>query len=613
MVQSTLSDAHRAYLRDQAITDQVMDAAGVRSVFVHADLPPFLEHHYRRRGATVVPGIVFPWYPPDGGEPIWELRADHPPEGCSKYLWSDAPVVISVLPGMRDRVADPSVPLLYVEGNKQVLATVSAIGELPYAVAGLHGCWGWSRDKKPSPELGMIPHEDRDVLICLDRDRTSNRYVWDAAEGLAAAVRALGARTVRYLSLPVRGTNGIDDYLATIPADDRAAVLTRLIGQAVTRPGARPRDTRNGRGSGSETLPATGDAYLTSEVAAVAAVAPSMDGATLLDETIRAITAYIAFSNPLYAVAVTLYAAATHAGRELQVAPRLRVKSPVKRCGKTRLLDVLMCLARKPLATANVSAAAMARSIGNDPCTLVLDEADTVFARTAKADETADALRGILNAGFERGYPYVRCNGVTGEVESWPTFAMAIIAGIGDLPDTIEDRSVIIPMARKTDGTRVARFRVRRDVPTLRDLGARLGAWVAPLAAQIGAVEPPMPPGMSDRAEDVWEPLIAVADAADGHWPDLARDAALVMAAEAATADAESSIAARMLADMRTVLGDADKMHGTMILAKLAGLDGAPWGDWSFGRPVNARQLAGMLRPFGIAPRDVKIDGVLPR
>jgi hypothetical protein len=255
-----LTEAHADYLAGHAITLEVALAAGVRSVFLHSDLPPLLEHHYRSRGAMVVPGIVFGWYSADGAEPVWELRPDHPPEGCPKYLWSLADLVINVLPCMRERAADPAVPLVYVEGNKQVLAAVSAVGDLPYAVAGLHGCWGWSRDKLPSPELALIPHAGRDVVFCFDGDRTSNRGVWDAAQGLAAAVRALGAASVRYLELPARGENGIDDYLSTVPESDRGAVLARLITSAPAKPGRRPPPWKGepGQAGGAEPEPGEG-------------------------------------------------------------------------------------------------------------------------------------------------------------------------------------------------------------------------------------------------------------------------------------------------------------------------------------------------------------------
>lgn len=602
MVKDTLSDAHAALIESSAITREVASAAGVRTA---TEIPPEFAGH----PLASVPALVFPWRRP-GGEIVSQLRPDYPLASRDgrpvKYLFPAGTVpVLNVHPAMAARVADVSAPLLIVEGTKQYLAAVSHLDGASIAAVGISGCRGWLYDGAPIPDLAGVPWEGRAVIIALDADARTNRDVWDGADGLAEMAIAYGAADVRHLKVPGTGKAGLDDVLARSP--DPAAMLGRLIGSAGKLP--RQPAAKNGRVAPNAATAATSEPSLTCEVAAVAPVAPPMDGAALLDETIRAITAYIAFRDPLYAVAVTLYAAATHAVRELQVAPRLRVKSPVMRCGKSRLLDVLLCLVRRPFPTANASAASVARSIGKDPCTLLMDEQDTVFGRDARS-ERAEDLRGILNSGFTRRFPYTRYNASTGQVESWPTFAMAILAGIGDLPDTIEDRAVIIPMARKIAGRDAAKFRDRRDVPALQNLGARLAAWIEPLAAQIGTAEPAMPAGMSDRAEDTWEPLIAVADMAGGHWPDLARDAARVMAAEAATADAEKNTDARLLADLLTVFGNAHAMHTHMILAKLAGLDGAPWGDYDHGRPLNPSQLADKLRPFGIHPRDVKIDGV---
>ena len=147
----------------------------------------------------------------------------------------------------------------------------------------------------------------------------------------------------------------------------------------------------------------------------------------------------------------------------------------MKRCGKSRLLDVLAQLVRRPLLTSDISAAALVRSIDHDdPPTLMLDEADATFGKALKGDEKAEHLRGILNAGFGRDRPYRRWDVTTRSVEDCPTFAMAVLAGIGSLPDTIEDRAVIINLRRKSPGERAAKYRVRRDKPTIAKVGRQL-------------------------------------------------------------------------------------------------------------------------------------------
>jgi len=195
----------------------------------------------------------------------------------------------------------------------------------------------------------------------------------------------------------------------------------------------------------------------------------------------------------------------------------VHLTSPVKRCGKSRLLDVIHATCYRPLIAVNISPAVLVRSIGTDPPTLLLDEIDTVFGR--KASENHEDLRGILNAGHQRNRPYIRCVGVgTAQcVEEFPSFTMAALAGIGSLPDTIEDRSVIIRLRRRAPGEKVAPFRIKTDVPALNALGGRLGAGVRSNAGMLGDAQPQMP--VEDRAADCWEALVAEFPALDGRSP----------------------------------------------------------------------------------------------
>ena len=197
---------------------------------------------------------------------------------------------------------------------------------------------------------------------------------------------------------------------------------------------------------------------------------------------------------------------------------------------------------------------------------LLLDEADATFGKALKGDEKTEHLRGILNAGFGRDRPYRRWDVTIRAVEECETFAMAVLAGIGDLPDTIEDRGIILAMRRKTAAEPVAKFRIRRDKPKVIQVRDKLAEWTAAIAEQAGRAEPGMPPEMDDRAQDTWEALIAIADLAGGNWPARARRAALVLSA---ARDTDTTVGERLLADLRAVFGTEDKMHTETILARL--------------------------------------------
>src|SRR5689334_21192109 len=201
-----------------------------------------------------------------------------------------------------------------------------------------------------------------------------------------------------------------------------------------------------------------------------------IDGAAILDALHAAITRFVILPSPEAIDAVVLWIAATHAQPAWAHAPRLVIRAPEKRCGKSRLLDVVEATCFRPIMTVNASTAAVYRSIGagDSPPTLLLDEADTIFG--AKAGDNED-LRGLLNAGHQRGRPTIRWDPNSRTLERIETFAMAALAGIGHMPDTIEDRAVIVRMRRRGRGERVAPYRVRRDGPGLNELAERLTAW----------------------------------------------------------------------------------------------------------------------------------------
>lgn len=328
-------------------------------------------------------------------------------------------------------------------------------------------------------------------------------------------------------------------------------------------------------------------------------------GARLLDDVHGALTRYAVLPSPEAADAIVLWIAATHAAPAWNCAPRLDITSPVKRCGKSRVLDVIEATCHDPLLTVNISPAALVRSIGADPPTLLLDEAETTFG--PKAADNHEDLRGILNAGHSRNRPYIRWDITTRTREHCPTFALAALAGIGALPDTITDRAVVVKMRRRAPGEEVARWRDRRDGGPLRELGGRLGTWVRAHLDELRETEPDMP--VEDRAADTWEPLIALADLAGARWPARARAAAIALTAED---DTDTTLGARLLADLRDVFGDREAMHGDTILGALYKISEAPWGDY-YGRPMNARDLAKLLRPYEVRACDVKLEGTTRR
>jgi hypothetical protein len=306
-------------------------------------------------------------------------------------------------------------------------------------------------------------------------------------------------------------------------------------------------------------------------VAELQAVQPT-PGAALLDEVETFLARFVAFPTEAVRVAVTLWAAHAHLAAEGENTPRLALLSPEPGSGKTRVLEVLELLVPRPMHVLSASPAAVFRSIETERPTLLMDEVDAVFGRRG-SDDGAEDLRGLLNAGHRAGATIPRCVGPQHTVKRFPVFAAVALAGLGDLPDTLMSRSVIVRMRRRAPGEKVTPFRHRVHAPEGVEIRDRLEEWAASVASYVGAAWPDMPPGVEDRPADVWEPLLAVADAAGGRWPERARVACveLVKVAE----NREASLGVRLLGDLRDVFADAVALPTETILERLCELEEA--------------------------------------
>jgi hypothetical protein len=332
----------------------------------------------------------------------------------------------------------------------------------------------------------------------------------------------------------------------------------------------------------------------------------------VLDEIEQFLCLYIAWPSEAACVAVTLWVAHTHAIDSFESTPRLALLSPEPASGKTRALEVVDLLVPRSMHALNAAPAAVFRSIGTDstePPTLLFDEVDAIFGRRGK-DDPAEDLRGLLNAGHRRGAAIPRCVGPKHEVVRFKVFAAVALAGLGDLPETLMQRSVQIRMRRRRPSEGVLPFRHRVVRPEGDRLRQRLGAWVRARASDLRDAWPEMPIGITDRPADVWEPLLAIADAAGGAWPERGRAACVELCRVAETRDA--SLGITLLTDVRVVFGVDPQLSTHELLARLHDLEEGPWAELR-GRPLDARGLAGLLHPYGIASTKIRVGAATPR
>lgn len=336
---------------------------------------------------------------------------------------------------------------------------------------------------------------------------------------------------------------------------------------------------------------------------------PDMGTGSLLDDVAAFIDRYVAFPSEAALHAVVLWAAHCHVVDVFDSTPRLGLLSPEPGSGKTRVLEVLELLVPRPMHVLSASVAAVFRSIEANHPTLLFDEVDSIFGRHGKGDDSED-LRGLLNAGHRNGATIPRCTGATHDVRQFPVFGPVALAGLGDLPETLMSRSVIIRMRRRGPGETVQPFRRRiAERPGL-DLADRLATWADTAVGQLEGAWPEMPDGVTDRPADVWEALLAIADQVGGPWPDRARRACVELCKINVTR--EASLGIRLLTDLKTVFRDEDHLSTEVILTRLHDLEESPWDDLR-GKPLDARGLARRLGQYEIESTKVRIGDTTPR
>lgn len=306
--------------------------------------------------------------------------------------------------------------------------------------------------------------------------------------------------------------------------------------------------------------------------------------------------------SPHEAVAISLWIVLTYLVDHVSILPLLWFSSPEKRCGKSLALEILYCLVLRPLMGANISAAATYRVIEKYHPTLLIDEADTFLGKN-------EELRGVINSGHKKSGAFIiRCHGDNLEPTTFSTWCPKVLAGIGKIADTMEDRSIAIRMKRKAPGEHVKRFRAQKKAAELDILKRAMMRFATDNAEMIKNSDPAVPEQLHDRAQDNWRPLLAIAEAAGGEWPDLARAAALQITG---VAHSDESVKVVLLKDIQSIFEkrETEQISSEDLCSNLHKMEDRPWSDWQNGKPITPRHVAKLLKPFDIQPEQHWIAG----
>ena len=326
--------------------------------------------------------------------------------------------------------------------------------------------------------------------------------------------------------------------------------------------------------------------------------------ALLFNEIVQIIRTYIVLDSE-EADASAIWTVHTYLTDVLDISPILIIDAPERACAKTLLQTLIGRMACRPLPASNASLSALFRAIEHWNPTLLIDEADTFFRDNAE-------LHGIVNAGYKRGGYVLRseASGDSFEPRMFSVYGAKSIAGIAlekHLPDSTTSRGVIVKMRRKLPQEKVERMRNVDDRVFAR-LGSQLVRFAMDYAQQVRLAQPHLPSDLSDREQDNWEPLLAIASCAGAEWIQRLTKAALKMSA---ASEPVAGNANELLADIRDVFAQwlQPRIKTIDLIERLCADGDMGWATYNHGRPMTARQLAKRLDVYGIKPKTVRQPG----
>lgn len=323
-----------------------------------------------------------------------------------------------------------------------------------------------------------------------------------------------------------------------------------------------------------------------------------VNGQALFADVVELLNSYVSLPEGA-AIAIALWIILTHTIEVARVAPILLILSPVRQCGKTTLLGLLLRLTFRPMTSANLTAAVLFRTVDTWSPTLLVDEADTFLVNSVE-------LNGVINSGHTRETAYVHRIGRGNMAERFSTFCPKAIAMIGKPSDTILDRSVVIHQQRKLEDEVKKTLLPRKNVE-IESIRGRIARWSKDNLSLIEAAEFDRPKLGNDRTADNWEPLLAIAQALGPNCFETATEAATLLSSKHARV---SCTGEDLLKDVKVVFdkSKAKRLPTAHLISQLCTDDDSPWREFNKGRPITSTELARLLRAFEIESSNLRIS-----
>jgi Protein of unknown function (DUF3631) len=328
----------------------------------------------------------------------------------------------------------------------------------------------------------------------------------------------------------------------------------------------------------------------------------AVDTAVLLSEINAKISRYVAL-QPHQLAAATLWV--THCwlyDHNVPIhSPILAGTSAEPDSGKTTLIAVAGHLTPRYSLNIEMTGPSLYRHVDRVKPTLMIDEADDLFARRSD-------LKHIINAGWTRGAKIPRQVSIGGTLQTvyFDPFTPKAIAMLGrNLPQATRTRCIELRMLPKRPSQRVEAFS-QVDDPEFAILRRKLARWAADNAAVLKQAKPTMPPGLNNRSAANWVTLLAISEIAGEPWQIAAYDAAERLS----RSGRRPSEGVQLLTAFNELFAAGKKViTSESVVAHLRRDPTSIWADFNRGGPVTQRQVAHLLDGFDIQPMTIHPTG----
>ena len=321
----------------------------------------------------------------------------------------------------------------------------------------------------------------------------------------------------------------------------------------------------------------------------------------VLDVVLAELTRYVIAPPHRLATAV-LWSAYVHllprADLGIDVAPRLAIRSKIRGSGKSTLLECVENLTPNPVLAGSITPSSVFRIIDTTRATLLVDEADNIVNKHSSPD-----LLAILNSGHRRRTAYV-IRSVPTDNGGWVavkfnTFTGIAFAGLEILPETLQDRSLALPLHKAIREEKPEHLSNGYS-PVLIECRRKFARWAADLT-ELPAVT--LPPALFNRTGDNWRGLCSIAELAGGDWPERARQAAMEEMSEE-----DSNYSLQLLEAVWQIFAEKKvvRLHTKVLLDALKKIEEAPWEAANNGREIDSYWLREKLKGFLPRPANPK-------